>query len=437
MKTKMKLPAVLVMLALLAAINSQLSTVHAQGATAFTYQGQLRDGGTNAYGAYTMIFKLYDACTGGNQIGGTITNAPTLANGLFTVNLDFGGDAFNGNARWLDITVDGESLTPRVQVLPSPYAIYAGNAASAANLSSGTWSAAAGNFEGYSNVFGIFANNNVVLGMSTNGCMLNGHLDVNGMEVHGELDLTDSLNFNNGGNITGDGMNGLNISGAVQVGSDLNASGNLYANGNVSAGGDVNAGNLFLGGFGGGAIWGSSDGSLTFNDGAAGIDWTGNIYTYGQINVNHGTAVISPNGNITLTGGWLNAFGGNFTSWVTALGYNTTSDRNLKEKFTSVDSRDVLARVVRLPISSWSFKSEPATRHIGPMAQDFYAAFNIGTDDRHIATVDESGVALAAIQGLNQKLDEKDAEIQKLKLQNADLEKRLANLEALVTSPAH
>ena len=49
------------------------------------------------------------------------------------------------------------------------------------------------------------------------------------------------------------------------------------------------------------------------------------------------------------------------------------------------------------------------------MAQDFHTAFDLnGADDKHIATVDEEGVALAAIQGLNQRLNEKDAEIQKL-----------------------
>lgn len=42
-----------------------------------------------------------------------------------------------------------------------------------------------------------------------------------------------------------------------------------------------------------------------------------------------------------------------------------------------------------------------ATPHLGPMAQDFHAAFNVGMDDKHMATVDEEGVALAAIQGLN------------------------------------
>jgi hypothetical protein len=131
MKTKLRY--FFALMALLAGINH----VAAQGTTAFTYQGQLRDGGTNANGAYTMIFKLYDALASGNQIGTTLTNSPTLFNGLFTVNLDFGAGAFNGSARWLDITITNgpttQTLSPRVQVLPSPYAQFAAVAATVTN----------------------------------------------------------------------------------------------------------------------------------------------------------------------------------------------------------------------------------------------------------------------------------------------------------------
>ena len=76
---KIKLRCFLVLLALFAGVNH----VAAQGTTAFTYQGQLRDGGTNANGAYTMIFKLYDASTNGNQISATTRTARHFSTGFF------------------------------------------------------------------------------------------------------------------------------------------------------------------------------------------------------------------------------------------------------------------------------------------------------------------------------------------------------------------
>jgi hypothetical protein len=105
--------------------------------------------------------------------------------------------------------------------------------------------------------------------------------------------------------------------------------------------------------------------------------------------------------------------------------WSSMSDRNAKDGFTPVNSQAVLAAVASLPMTTWSYKTEPGVRHVGPMAQDFHAAFAVGEDDRHITEVDEGGVALAAIQGLNQKLNEKDGEIQ-------DLKARLEKLEQLV-----
>jgi len=128
--------------------------------------------------------------------------------------------------------------------------------------------------------------------------------------------------------------------------------------------------------------------------------------------------------------GNLYVFNGN----VTANGVQLTSDRNAKENFAVLDRQAVLAKVAALPVTAWNFKSEAGVRHLGPMAQDFYAAFGLGADDKHIAVVDESGVALAAIQGLNQKLEDtvkqKDAEIQALA-------QRLAALEKLVKLPVN
>lgn len=81
--------------------------------------------------------------------------------------------------------------------------------------------------------------------------------------------------------------------------------------------------------------------------------------------------------------------------------WTNASDRNLKEDFTKVDGRALLKKLAAIPIEGWSYKSEgKSVRHLGPMAQDFFAAFALGSDDKHISTVDEGGVALAAIQEL-------------------------------------
>lgn len=103
------------------------------------------------------------------------------------------------------------------------------------------------------------------------------------------------------------------------------------------------------------------------------------------------------------------------------------SDVNAKQDIVPVDRHDVLAKIARLPIAEWSYKDSPKQRHVGPMAQDFYAAFGLGRSDRHIATLDSSGIALAGIQALledNKRLAET----------NQALLERLAALEKVVGS---
>ena len=119
---------------------------------------------------------------------------------------------------------------------------------------------------------------------------------------------------------------------------------------------------------------------------------------------------------------------------VSAQGYYPLSDRNAKEHFTTVSPAEMLEKVASLPISQWNYKTDPADhKHVGPMAQDFHTAFGLnGAEDKRISLTDEGGVALAAIQGLNQKLDEKDVEIQTLRQQNDALAQRLNELEATV-----
>jgi hypothetical protein len=114
---------------------------------------------------------------------------------------------------------------------------------------------------------------------------------------------------------------------------------------------------------------------------------------------------------------------------VQVRGVTLTSDRHAKTNFSSLDTLAVLEKVAALPISRWNYKTDASSlNHIGPMAQDFHAAFGLnGSDDTHINAVDAQGVALAAIQGLNAKLERSN---QKLQAENARLRALLANLEA-------
>lgn len=71
----------------------------------------------------------------------------------------------------------------------------------------------------------------------------------------------------------------------------------------------------------------------------------------------------------------------------------------------SVDGWQVLETLASLPIASWRYKRErPGIRHLGPMAQDFRAAFGLGDDDKTIATVDANGVTMVAIQALYRRV---------------------------------
>jgi hypothetical protein len=104
-----------------------------------------------------------------------------------------------------------------------------------------------------------------------------------------------------------------------------------------------------------------------------------------------------------------------------------TSDRDAKTSFLPVNAREVLAKVAALPITSWIYKHEAGAniRHIGPVAQDFRKAFQVGLDDKTITSVDADGVALAAIKGLNELVKEKDKQITALTERLRAIEKRL------------
>ena len=115
--------------------------------------------------------------------------------------------------------------------------------------------------------------------------------------------------------------------------------------------------------------------------------------------------------------------------------WESLSDRNAKASILPVDGREVLGALMNVPISTWNYRGQSqAVQHMGPMAQDFYAAFGLGQDEHYIGSVDADGVALASIQGLYQLVQEKDAKIAALEKQNTDQEKRLDDFEARLAS---
>lgn len=84
------------------------------------------------------------------------------------------------------------------------------------------------------------------------------------------------------------------------------------------------------------------------------------------------------------------------------------SDRDNKQAIQPIDGVEVLETVARLPISTWEYKGRDGEKHLGPMAQDFHAAFGLGHTPKGISSIDTGGVALAAIKGLNEVVQAKD-----------------------------
>jgi hypothetical protein len=116
--------------------------------------------------------------------------------------------------------------------------------------------------------------------------------------------------------------------------------------------------------------------------------------------------------------------------------FSCSSSRTLKDNFATISGDDILSRIRRVPVSTWSYLAEGRqVRHIGPFAEDFHAAFGVGTDDKSIGLLDIDGVNFAGVKALDERATRQEAEIQALRARNAELEARLARLEALLAAP--
>jgi hypothetical protein len=155
---------------------------------------------------------------------------------------------------------------------------------------------------------------------------------------------------------------------------------------------------------------------MRLQDNSTGTVWAyQNIGTNFMIDANAGANefTLTTAGNLTISG---------------ILSQN--SDRDLKTAIKPVDADDILARVAALPVSTWSYKADKdPVRHVGPMAQDFAAAFGLGADERRLAPGDEAGVALAAIQALYRRLVRQELELAALRAEHAEQVARVRALE--------
>ncbi len=180
------------------------TSAFAQG-TAFTYQGQLTVSNSPTHGTWNMTFKLWNAASGGAQVGSTITSngVVIVTNGLFTVYLDFGNEYSTGTPYWLELGVETNgggsfsTLAPRQQLTPTPYSIFA----EGANATGLTGTIPAGNLSGtYSNPLNLNNPGNIFDGAGTgltgvNAAQLNGLTAANFWQLTGNAGTTAGLNF--------------------------------------------------------------------------------------------------------------------------------------------------------------------------------------------------------------------------------------------------
>jgi hypothetical protein len=113
--------------------------------------------------------------------------------------------------------------------------------------------------------------------------------------------------------------------------------------------------------------------------------------------------------------------------------FNCTSSRSTKEHFAAVNGEALLATLRDVPVTTWNYITEgQQVRHIGPMAEDFYTAFGLGTNNTSIGVQDLAGIGIAAVKALEERtaqLQAKTAEVDELRARLLSLEERLARLE--------
>ena len=144
---------------------------------------------------------------------------------------------------------------------------------------------------------------------------------------------------------------------------------------------------------------------------ASGNDGNDNPLIYGEFD----NDFVRINGTFEVTGGLTNP-----------------SSRTLKNQFVSLDASTILAKLASLNIQQWAYKARPDEKHVGPIAEEFYAAFGLGQGDKNISTIDADGIMMLAIQALQQENAQLAQGMHQKDQQITELENRLARIEQLL-----
>ena len=405
--------------------------------SAIAYQGRLTDAGASANGEYDLHFALYNADLGGSQSGATLTNQNVLVtNGVFTTALDFGTNIFTGQALWLEIAVrpaisEGAfaPLTPRQPLTAAPYAPYALYALTPAGPqgpvgpvgpqgsqglvgnTGATGQAGAVRPQGLPGATGSAGPIGIIGPIGpisqkgdTGSAGLQGPFGPQGppgsTDAWGRVGNADTIAANNFIGTTDNQSLELRVNNARALRLQPDTS-------------PANAPNVI--------------GGSPVNLVALGV--VGTTIAGGGVNLANGDHTFVVGGNVSIGTASSTARLRVVSATCDGTTWNNASDRNLKDGFAPVDTRAVLAKVAALPLQSWHYTNAPGTQHIGPMAQDFQAAFGLGSDDKTIPTVDADGVSLAAIQGLNEIAKSQAAEIVLLKNELTELRALIGGLK--------
>lgn len=417
-----------------------------RSATAITYQGQLRSGsgGSALAGIVNLEFRLFDAPSGGVQIGPKLqADDVELRAGRFAATLDFGVPILNGPARWLEIAVKAagdqefSTITPRQLLTRPKYSVMDGASEAALAVGAAGPAGPAGprgpqgepgpagadgrpgeagpagpqGPEGPRGAAGEpgaspFTLSADVVSLATGRIIIGASAEEadpkQTLAVHSESATAIFASNRAWGGTAIQAEISVGTGRAVEgrTASPDNASVGVLGRATASAGvvSGVRGESASPAGFGISAVNTADERGIGLYASTASANGRA-VSALGSVHIDNRTAKTAGTDALVIEGKD-NRVAALTTdlAWY-AYGFNNVSDRNAKHDFQAVDSAQVLDRVRRLPISEWSYRGD-ATRHIGPTAQDFHASFGVGVDDRTISTIDAQGVALAAIQAM-------------------------------------